>query len=115
MLPRPPISTRPVALLPFATLYRSHVGHQVAQGAEAGEDALDVGIEVGEEALRLGGVGGTPRTTGRRGRRVGGRVELGRTELVGRGIGSAPTKIGRAHVGTSVTNAQLVCRLQLEK
>src|SRR3546814_15701110 len=91
MLPRPPISTRPVALLPFATLYRSHVGHQVAQGAEADGDALDVVIEVGEEALRLGGVGGTPRTTGRRGRRVGGRVELGRTELVGRGIGSAPT------------------------
>src|SRR3546814_988306 len=77
----------------------AHVGHQVAQGAEAGEDALDVGIEVGEEALRLGGVGGTPRTTGRRGRRVGGRVEPGRIELVGRGVGSAPTTRDRESVG----------------
>src|SRR3546814_18248566 len=59
---------------------------QIAQGAEAGKDALDVGIEVGEKAVRLGGVGGTARTTGSRGRRVGGHVELGRVELAGRGI-----------------------------
>ncbi|AOF95348.1 hypothetical protein BSY17_4209 (plasmid) [Sphingobium sp. RAC03] len=64
----------------------AHVGHQVAQGAETGKDALDVGIEVGEEAVRLGGVGGTARATGSRGRWVGGHVELGRVELAGRGI-----------------------------
>ena len=65
----------------------AHVGHQVAQGAEAGKNALDVGIEVGKEAVRLGGVGGTPRTTGGRGRRIGGHVELGWVKLAGRGIG----------------------------
>lgn len=64
----------------------AHVGHQVAQGAEAGKDALDVGIEVGEEAVRLGGVSSTPSATGGRGRRIGGHVELGRVELAGRGI-----------------------------
>ncbi|KMS50993.1 hypothetical protein V473_11810 [Sphingobium cupriresistens LL01] len=64
----------------------AHVGPQVAQGAETGKDALDVGIEVGEEAVRLGGVGGTASATGSRGRRVGGHVELGRVELAGRGI-----------------------------
>src|SRR3546814_16824171 len=64
----------------------AHVGHQVAQGAETGKDALDVGIEVGEEAVRLGGVGGTASATGSRGRRVGGHVQLGRVELAGRGI-----------------------------
>ncbi|PTD18839.1 hypothetical protein CV103_14420 [Sphingomonas fennica] len=67
----------------------AHVGHQVAQGAEAGKDALDVGVEVGEEAVRLGGVGSIARTTGSRGRRVRGRVELGRIELASWGIGSA--------------------------
>src|SRR3546814_1937752 len=55
----------------------------VAQVAETGKDALDVGIEVGEEAVRLGGVGGTASATGSRGRRVGGHVELGRVELAG--------------------------------
>src|SRR3546814_20814790 len=45
-----------------------------------------VGIEVGEEAVRLGGVGGTASATGSRGRRVGGHVDLGRVELAGRGI-----------------------------
>src|SRR3546814_6543625 len=44
----------------------AHVGPQVAQGAETGKDALDVGIEVGEEAVRLGGVGGTASATGSR-------------------------------------------------
>ena len=69
----------------------AHVGHQVAQGAEAGEDALDVGVEVGEEAVRLGGVGGTARATGGRGSRIGGRVELGGIELAGWGIGATAT------------------------
>src|SRR3546814_14081441 len=43
-------------------------------------------MEGGEEAVRLGGVGGTASATGSRGRRVGGHVELGRVELAGRGI-----------------------------
>src|SRR3546814_11482604 len=64
----------------------AHVGHQVAQGAETGQDALDVGIEVGEEAVRLGGDGGTATATGRRGGRVGGPVELGRVDLAARGV-----------------------------
>src|SRR3546814_12231973 len=51
------------------------------------KDALDVGIEVGKEAVRLGGVGGTARATRSRGRRVGGHVELGRVKLAGGGIG----------------------------
>src|SRR3546814_9326918 len=59
----------------------------VAQGAEAHKDALDVGSEVGKEAVRLGGVGGTARATRSRGRRVGGHVELGRVKLAGGGIG----------------------------
>src|SRR3546814_8822605 len=73
------------------TAYEMRISDWSSDVCSSDLDALDVGIEVGEEALRLGGVGGTPRTTGRRGRRVGGRVELGRIELVGRGIGSAPT------------------------
>ena len=65
----------------------AYVRHQVAQGAEAGKDALDIGIEVGEEAVRLGSVGGTARATGGRRQRIGGHVELGRVKLAGRGIG----------------------------
>src|SRR3546814_3168469 len=49
----------------------------------------------------------------RRLRRVGPRSKSGVTEI---GVPQAPAfKIGRAHVGTPVTNAQLVCRLLLEK
>src|SRR3546814_4203438 len=77
---RPPRSRRTDTLFPYRTLFRS------AQGAETGKEALDVGIEVGEEAVRRGGVGGTASATGSRGRRVGGHVELGRVELAGRGI-----------------------------
>src|SRR3546814_2788836 len=39
-------------------------------------------------------------------------------EMIGRvreAVGSLPIQIGRAHVCTPVTNAQLVCRLLLEK
>ena len=68
----------------------AHIGHQIAQGTKAGEDALDVGVEVGEETVRLGGVGDIARATGGRGWRIGGRVELGGIEPAGRGIGSAP-------------------------
>src|SRR3546814_14956174 len=64
----------------------AHVVHQIGQGAETVKDALDVGIEVGEEAVRLCGGGGTASATGSRGRRFGGHVELGRVELAGRGI-----------------------------
>jgi hypothetical protein len=57
----------------------AHVGHQVAQGAEAGEDALDVGVEVGEEAVRLGGVGGTARPAAEGGGSGACRTRQGRT------------------------------------
>ncbi|QPS18547.1 hypothetical protein I6G65_20345 (plasmid) [Sphingomonas paucimobilis] len=64
----------------------AHVGHQIAEGTQDGEDAMNVGIEVGKEAVRLGGIGSTPRTTSSRGRWIGGHVELGRIKLAGRGI-----------------------------
>ncbi|KKC24326.1 hypothetical protein WP12_19960 [Sphingomonas sp. SRS2] len=64
----------------------AHIGHQVPQRAETGKHPLDIGIEVGEEAMRLGSVSRVTRTTSSRGRRVRGRVELGGIELAGRGI-----------------------------
>src|SRR3546814_1184509 len=44
-------------------------------------------------------------------------IELDRGRASGRAAGgvSCRTQIGRAHVGTPVTNAQLVCRRLLEK
>jgi hypothetical protein len=64
----------------------AYIGHQVADRAKTGKHPLDVGIEVGEEAMCLGSVGYAARTISSRGRRVGGRVELGRVEFSGRGI-----------------------------
>src|SRR3546814_4747948 len=68
------------------TAYEMRISDWSSDVCSSDLDALDVGIEVGEKAVRLGGVGGTARTTGSRGRRVGGHVELGRVELAGRGI-----------------------------
>src|SRR3546814_9057566 len=55
--------------------------------------------------------------TRRRGRcRAGDRRSAGAgTAVSGKGQGGNRDEIGRAHVGTPVTNAHIVCRLLLEK
>src|SRR3546814_7757781 len=62
MIRRPPRSTRTDTLFPYTTLFRSHVGRQLAEVAQAVEDA-HLRIAQDAEPARLGnlrdGVGAT--------------------------------------------------------
>src|SRR3546814_8212328 len=113
MLRRPPRSTRTDQLFPYTTLFRSggSLGARVASGAavNAGADAAYQNIDVARgvqeeynpEQTALAAV-------------LGGGLHAG-TAALDRLVRTTSQEIGRAHVCSPVTNAQLVCRLLLEK
>src|SRR3546814_5675623 len=112
MIRRPPRSTRTDTLFPYTTLFRSVAGASIAaDNMQAGTfrallNNAVVGVSVGyEKKLQLVGVGYRAAAAGRK---------------VNLSVGFSPPieypvpEIGRAHVSTPVTNANLVCRLLLE-
>src|SRR3546814_10154883 len=120
---RPPTSTRTHTLFPYTTLFRSATGaaseSMDAEGdntftTDSGYDAVGDGI--GIEGSYISGRGGDSRFED-----GGGSLEQTLSEPqnlrehVETQWSLMPTKIGRAHVCTPVTNAHLVCRLPLEK
>src|SRR3546814_4730569 len=109
---RPPRSTRTDTLFPYTTLFRSVLGqeqvrHRLADDGRASDHH-------GVEAREVGpGAPQQKQAAERRARHhaagAGGQAaDIDRMEAV-------DVQIGRAHVGTPVTNAQLVCRFLLEK
>src|SRR3546814_3442683 len=108
MIRRPPRSTRTDTLFPYTTLFRSIVGSFLPRRAarrRIPEQACALkkyfcGIEVISTTCH----------------KKHALAALGDTEIlsVEDTPGDATAEIGRAHVLTPVTNAQLVCRLLLE-
>src|SRR3546814_2178261 len=117
MIRRPPRSTRTDTLFPYTTLFRSQVGIQFAavNGQQAIPGELDADSPQGRQIARI--------HTHHLGQVVAEIAPQRAQQIVdeedGGGIYLAVLRhrlqIGRAHVGTPVTNAHLVCRLLLEK
>src|SRR3546814_9667881 len=90
MIRRPPRSTRTDTLFPYTTLFRSHrLGPRDRQDHRAQHEEADDAV-VHQKHDRIDGRKGSEDDR-------------------------IADEIGRAHVWTPVTNAQLVCRLLLEK
>src|SRR3546814_3638815 len=97
MIPRPPRSTRTDTLFPFTTLVRSGLATRRRRWINMARPRC-----MGAVALRRG--------------RCPPARSLSRSPLPTTLTRYwAPPEIGRAHVGTPVPNAHLVCRLLLEK
>src|SRR3546814_1229744 len=113
MIRRPPRSTRTDTRVPYTTLFRSRRG--------AAFRPRDPPFR----RLNAAAVLATP-TAAAQDCRMGVRIELpdwnslarledGALPLLGTALLIARDEIGRAHVCTTVTNAQSVCRIMLEK
>src|SRR3546814_10918825 len=102
ILRRPPISTLTATLFPYPTLFRSAGGFGGAGGAN-NSTSRRAGVDTSNCCLCLS------RNTANVILLSGSFLRSAR--MTSRGF----AKIGRAHVCTPVTNAQLVCRLLLEK
>src|SRR3546814_5640829 len=105
MLWRPPTSTRTDPHLPCTTVFRSERSEEVVVGQE---EALDGAVQDHHLDLRvfLQGLNDGFQLGDRPG------AEYVQGWVV---AGDAPVKLGRAHVGTPVTNAHIVCRILLEQ
>src|SRR3546814_2977658 len=105
MVRRPPRSTRPGALCPYTTLFRSRSDRRrdVADGCCDPRHIAPAGRSLPAPGPRLAGAGAG---------RDGGRPGRGGGEGLQRHLGRG--RIGRAHVSTPAPNAQLVCSLLIE-
>src|SRR3546814_6795536 len=124
MIRRPPRSTRTDTLFPYTTLFRSGQEESCRRDHAATRRKKLFPGRTGRDQRRGGEGGGK---AGRHAARmrlfagIQGKARLAGLFLLGgmalRGVGEAMIRaeIGRAHVRTPVTNAQLVCRLLLEK
>src|SRR3546814_2662677 len=136
MIRRPPGSTRTDTLFPYTTLFRS-AGLGLHLGGDAGDERLEHRIVgeplLGDRDIERGIVIELQPLARRRAGLVADLVrqapgdlvvhraaERGELDLFLRADMAADRRarlaeIGRAHVGTPVTNAHFVCRLLLEK
>src|SRR3546814_6543849 len=105
MTRRPPRTTRTDHLIPYPPLFRSSRSRRRARGRTAPPPP-------GRARASAPGRPSAPR---RPCRRWWARRRRWRRTWRGRGWRRRRSEIGRAHVGTPVTNAHLVCRLLLEK
>src|SRR3546814_10228987 len=104
MIRRPPRCTLTDKLFPYKTLFLSTVGSASTITTETfavGAVAHDAGGTDGTNAAILAGASAS--------------ATLTVTAVATDGTSTGRVEIGRAHVLTPVTNAHLVCPLQLEK
>src|SRR3546814_5837214 len=103
MIRRPPRSTRTHTLFPYTTLFRAwQVGGNLDwQISDRIKGAFDVSYSQAQQFANNGAQSSL--------------ALLGYLTGSVRYQQNAGDQIGRAHVGTTVTNAHLVCRLLLEK
>src|SRR3546814_6132514 len=127
MIRRPPRSTLTDTLVPYTTLFRSIIWNRLDQirariphmvlvttGQRAGVDAAAAAwaAQRGVICIAFGLYGRGNGKAFKRNRNI---AELMPVEaLLCEGSGIQSSQIGRAHVGTTVTNAHLVCSLLLE-
>src|SRR3546814_1102223 len=126
MIRRPPRSTRTDTLLPYTTLFRSRGFERGDRAVAADEQRHDHVRENDDVTQRKKGIrlrhygSWTGPATGRTALLIGGssliwrnfaRIQCRCAEREKNNV----AQIGRAHVCTPVTNAQLVCRVLLEK
>src|SRR3546814_1206167 len=144
MIRRPPRSKRTDTLFPYTTLFRSVVGDRVVRGISKDRDSTDGAYFVAEFSKPFAALGTFRKSPGDNiGWGIGtSDVQPGARDISGSYAGSYVTfkttageqvlmkiahgtsyeqaaerlrELGRAHVGTPVTNAPLVCRPRLEK
>src|SRR3546814_1869705 len=117
MIRRPPRSTRTDTLFPYTTLFRSLRPARLRLQRTTHPRQGPSRFAVDHRTLRRGSGTGAPGAAPGQGKRLPARTVLGRHP--GHGvraeIPAAPEEIGRAHVYTPVTNANLVFRLPLEQ
>src|SRR3546814_5660556 len=120
MIRRPPRSTRTDTLFPYTTLFRSATQYQPERAEKLGDKSFHhLGIT---REWPAGGPGGNAGTSacrrcshGVKALRCGACDAPGVRRQPGPSRGGAAGRIGRAHVGTTVTNAHIACPLLHEK
>src|SRR3546814_8192909 len=107
MIRRPPKSTRTDTLFPYTTLFRSFTGSTPKR------DDYMIKFYVSIFFFLLAGISETFAQAALPAAEAA--ADAAADVRTGIATGGRAIEIGRAHVGTPVTNAHIVCRLMIEK